>query len=51
MHGTGIVAGIELCAADQFGKLGNAELCIEKVVRTNLYTTEDGNRVAILDMN
>ncbi len=33
------------------GKLGNAELCIEKVVRTNLYTTEDGNRVAILDIN
>lgn len=31
--------------------LGNVELCVEKVVRTNLYTTEDDKRIAILDIN
>jgi len=31
--------------------LGNTDLCVEKVVRTNLYTTEDDKRIAILDIN
>lgn len=33
------------------GTLGNTELTIEKVVRTNLYTTEDNKRLEILEIN
>lgn len=33
------------------GVLGNTELTIEKVVRTNLYTTENNERMEILEIN
>ncbi len=33
------------------GVLGNTELTIEKVVRTNLYTTENNGRMEILEIN
>jgi len=33
------------------GTLGNTELTIEKVVRTNLYTTENNTRMEILEIN